>query len=137
MDAGEGRVGGGIADKPEILELVVRVREDIIVEILMIGADRKGRRALRLAEGQVDRLAGFLAERRSAEFIGVGGEVDAARIKLLHIGRALRPRERQRERIVAADIPDRSEAHTSELQSIMRNSYAVFCLKKKKHLSFN
>src|SRR3546814_3249395 len=25
----------------------------------------------------------------------------------------------------------RSEAHTSELQSIMRNSYAVFCLKKK------
>src|SRR3546814_3492233 len=26
---------------------------------------------------------------------------------------------------------DRSEAHTSELQSLMRNSYAVFCLKKK------
>src|SRR3546814_6456967 len=26
----------------------------------------------------------------------------------------------------------RSEEHTSELQSIMRNSYAVFCLKKKK-----
>src|SRR3546814_10078516 len=28
--------------------------------------------------------------------------------------------------------PDRSEEHTSELQSLMRNSYAVFCLKKKK-----
>src|SRR3546814_9770806 len=28
---------------------------------------------------------------------------------------------------------DRSEEHTSELQSLMRNSYAVFCLKKKKH----
>src|SRR3546814_2965650 len=27
----------------------------------------------------------------------------------------------------------RSEEHTSELQSLMRNSYAVFCLKKKKH----
>src|SRR3546814_10357887 len=25
----------------------------------------------------------------------------------------------------------RSEEHTSELQSLMRNSYAVFCLKKK------
>src|SRR3546814_4002717 len=25
--------------------------------------------------------------------------------------------------------PDRSEEHTSELQSLMRNSYAVFCLK--------
>src|SRR3546814_3816176 len=28
--------------------------------------------------------------------------------------------------------PQRSEEHTSELQSLMRNSYAVFCLKKKK-----
>src|SRR3546814_10858950 len=27
---------------------------------------------------------------------------------------------------------DRSEEHTSELQSLMRNSYAVFCLQKKK-----
>src|SRR3546814_1289397 len=28
---------------------------------------------------------------------------------------------------------ERSEEHTSELQSLMRLSYAVFCLKKKKH----
>src|SRR3546814_7484299 len=27
----------------------------------------------------------------------------------------------------------RSEEHTSELQSLMRRSYAVFCLKKKRH----
>src|SRR3546814_2195259 len=27
--------------------------------------------------------------------------------------------------------PSRSEEHTSELQSLMRSSYAVFCLKKK------
>src|SRR3546814_5563919 len=33
----------------------------------------------------------------------------------------------------AAAVPrDRSEEHTSELQSLMRNSYAVFCLNKKK-----
>src|SRR3546814_2512497 len=31
-----------------------------------------------------------------------------------------------------ADVQDRSEEHTSELQSLMRISYAVFCLKKKK-----
>src|SRR3546814_9305335 len=31
-----------------------------------------------------------------------------------------------------AQAADRSEEHTSELQSLMRNSYAVFCLKKKK-----
>src|SRR3546814_1873715 len=30
-------------------------------------------------------------------------------------------------------IPVRSEEHTSELQSLMRLSYAVFCLKKKTH----
>src|SRR3546814_5223061 len=29
-------------------------------------------------------------------------------------------------------LSDRSEEHTSELQSLMRISYAVFCLKKKK-----
>src|SRR3546814_10605631 len=33
---------------------------------------------------------------------------------------------------LAARIPFRSEEHTSELQSLMRISYAVFCLKKKK-----
>src|SRR3546814_8952446 len=31
----------------------------------------------------------------------------------------------------------RSEEHTSELQSLMRNSYAVFCLKKKKNKKRN
>src|SRR3546814_4789565 len=31
--------------------------------------------------------------------------------------------------------PVRSEEHTSELQSLMRISYAVFCLKKKKELN--
>src|SRR3546814_6340978 len=30
-----------------------------------------------------------------------------------------------------AELPHRSEEHTSELQSLMRISYAVFCLKKK------
>src|SRR3546814_5297435 len=34
-----------------------------------------------------------------------------------------------------AAIEDRSEEHTSELQSLMRISYAVFCLKKKKQHS--
>src|SRR3546814_6022661 len=31
----------------------------------------------------------------------------------------------------------RSEEHTSELQSLMRISYAVFCLKKKNNISTN
>src|SRR3546814_6005789 len=36
-----------------------------------------------------------------------------------------------------AIIRMRSEEHTSELQSLMRISYAVFCLKKKKNTSTN
>src|SRR3546814_1151334 len=39
-----------------------------------------------------------------------------------------KPRRQRR-----ANHRKRSEEHTSELQSLMRNSYAVFCLKKKKN----
>src|SRR3546814_4061208 len=35
-------------------------------------------------------------------------------------------------RIMMQPLDRRSEEHTSELQSLMRISYAVFCLKKKK-----
>src|SRR3546814_7320035 len=44
-------------------------------------------------------------------------EVDRVVVVFLHAG---------------GDGEDRSEEHTSELQSLMRISYAVFCLKKKK-----
>src|SRR3546814_1097133 len=46
---------------------------------------------------------------------------------------ALRARRAQQLRLEA----DRSEEHTSELQSLMRISYAVFCLKKKKNTTDN
>src|SRR3546814_3330678 len=45
-------------------------------------------------------------------------------------GRDQGPAERRAPRPAAQG---RSEEHTSELQSLMRISYAVFCLKKKKH----
>src|SRR3546814_7318745 len=45
----------------------------------------------------------------------------------LCLGEAVLERAHQRFRLVA----QRSEEHTSELQSLMRISYAVFCLKKK------
>src|SRR3546814_8266462 len=40
-------------------------------------------------------------------------------------------RETGRAFVSSANATGRSEEHTSELQSLMRNSYAVFCLKKK------
>src|SRR3546814_20551248 len=39
--------------------------------------------------------------------------------------------------LVAPELFSRSEEHTSELQSLMRISYAVFCLKKKKNKKNN
>src|SRR3546814_6274313 len=47
-----------------------------------------------------------------------------------------------KERLIVADRQNRrgrlrSEEHTSELQSLMRISYAVFCLKKKKKQNTN
>src|SRR3546814_12710210 len=39
---------------------------------------------------------------------------------------------KEAESIYAEAAKERSEEHTSELQSLMRISYAVFCLKKKK-----
>src|SRR3546814_10791686 len=39
--------------------------------------------------------------------------------------------QRHAEKFRYGVVRDRSEAHTSELQSLMRISYAVFCLKKK------
>src|SRR3546814_2294698 len=63
--------------------------------------------------------AQFLDQRR--EIVGIGV-------------RCARPRHgaRGRKAAVREDDAGRSEEHTSELQSLMRISYAVFCLKKKK-----
>src|SRR3546814_9564408 len=69
--------------------------------------------------GLAQRLLGF----QLAALVGRG----AVRIGLGD-GRADRAEEDE-----AADARLRSEEHTSELQSLMRISYAVFCLKKKKY----
>src|SRR3546814_10619953 len=66
-------------------------------------------------------------------------------LAMMDLGRAMRdgttvPRDREAarswfENAMRAGDPaaKRSEEHTSELQSLMRISYAVFCLKKKKN----
>src|SRR3546814_5170660 len=47
-----------------------------------------------------------------------------------------RPLDGLEDRVIAAPWAPRSEEHTSELQSLMRISYAVFCLKKKKKVQY-
>src|SRR3546814_5983760 len=50
---------------------------------------------------------------------------------IIELGRALPPLEAEHK-----TEANRSEEHTSELQSLMRISYAVFCLKKKKNNNY-
>src|SRR3546814_10156333 len=47
--------------------------------------------------------------------------------------RSVRKRRKSPSSFIRRTPPQRSEEHTSELQSLMRISYAVFCLKKKTH----
>src|SRR3546814_1236066 len=68
-------------------------------------------------------LVGIVDEGFTVKFVGArarnGGDGD--RTHLVELGL-----------VVRRDDAIRSEEHTSELQSLMRISYAVFCLKKKK-----
>src|SRR3546814_2845124 len=58
----------------------------------------------------------------------------SARHRHLQLVLSLRPRPREGGALerLSRGAGTRSEEHTSELQSLMRISYAVFCLKKKK-----
>src|SRR3546814_10709504 len=94
-------------------------RRFVIVEVLDIAADQhiapldlRPQRLREVGDEEVDRQLG------EDGIIGAFGQAegDAARI-------------------VAKFGMHRSEEHTSELQSLMRLSYAVFCLKKKKTIT--
>src|SRR3546814_6205399 len=62
------------------------------------------------------------------ELRGFGCKIESAGTKSFVL--QYRNAERRKRRMVLGRF--RSEEHTSELQSLMRISYAVFCLKKKK-----
>src|SRR3546814_8653548 len=81
---------------------------------------------LNLAHGLLDGAEAELGQQLAHLFSDVGEEVDdvlrLAAVALTQHG------------VLRGDAHGaRSEEHTSELQSLMRISYAVFCLKKKKH----
>src|SRR3546814_2368158 len=55
----------------------------------------------------------------------------AAAGAVVFVSRWVYPEPRQAADVEAHAEPERSEEHTSDLQSLMRNSYAVFCLQNK------
>src|SRR3546814_1544475 len=69
--------------------------------------------------------AGAFGEIRHLLHIGIGGSALGPDLLVDALGR-------HSDRYDVAVVSNRSEEHTSELQSLMRISYAVFCLKKKK-----
>src|SRR3546814_9204461 len=76
----------------------------------------------------IGRMMSMLGGRLGAYRAGLAeGDLAPALVRNLYRGTAPAPAAlaHTRDRL-------RSEEHTSELQSLMRNSYAVFCLKKQK-----
>src|SRR3546814_5718987 len=74
-----------------------------------------------------DRFLVFATVARIATRVGHQHQVASRQIQLgWHLVRSL-------EMEGVETVAERSEEHTSELQSLMRISYAVFCLKKKKN----
>src|SRR3546814_8553594 len=69
--------------------------------------------------GQGHVLSNFVTSRPTTSHVGLFGYVGSAGT-ISNIG------------LSGGTVSGRSEEHTSELQSLMRISYAVFCLKKKK-----
>src|SRR3546814_6310170 len=81
-----------------------------------------------LATGLVPMSIGRKGFRRDVELLRYIGEHRSGR-DFARFQRTARPSHSEQEH--------RSEEHTSELQSLMRISYAVFCLKKKKNKKTN
>src|SRR3546814_9889882 len=80
------------------------------------------------------------ARRLCALAIRASAQAGRLRRKIQHQSpgrRELLPAGRPRGKPDSSAAGQRSEEHTSELQSLMRISYAVFCLKKKKNRQRN
>src|SRR3546814_9663686 len=77
-----------------------------------------------LGEQSVRRAAARIVEQQAGPPFGRGPGEQRARLAAIHVGHIAGQEDDRRPGA-------RSEEHTSELQSLMRISYAVFCLKKK------
>src|SRR3546814_1480592 len=110
-------------------------RPDADFVVLPVEKDGLGRTAFGDLDTSAERV--LLAAAKAGRFEGEAGAIVEAvvaagegvqRVALIGIGAGDADYER------AGGALTRSEEHTSELQSLMRISYAVFCLKKKNQL---
>src|SRR3546814_7724016 len=90
------------------------------------------KRRLAARAGARNRADRHFAVADADEDFGRGADQGKARqVQIIEEGRGVDPPERPVKIDRRQRKGRRSEEHTSELQSLMRKSYAVFCLKKK------
>src|SRR3546814_2394067 len=89
---------------------------------LIVGRDGRQKLQSRSPRANVAETQAFMDELA----VGLGAEMSLAKLGMPKDGIA-----KAAALAVANPYPNRSEEHTSELQSLMRISYAVFCLKKQ------
>src|SRR3546814_1871006 len=83
--------------------------------------------------GATYHLPRSIGERRAPELMLLGERIDARRAADIGLVTRIVPRAdlASESEAIARRLAARLEEHTSELRSLMRTSYAVFCLKKK------
>src|SRR3546814_6642715 len=81
-----------------------------------------------------DGLHGRYAPRRGLSIVSRGQVMATREMVYINVGWMLAYKGGLKHDPIRGGHEYRSEEHTSELQSLMRLSYAVFCLKKKKKL---
>src|SRR3546814_7405890 len=132
------RAGVGHRQQVGLVELELRV--ELVLEVVARSADALTKRAAAL-----DHETGDDPVEDQAVVVLLAGAAGVVGVVLGSLGKADEVLHRERS-VVAEEVDrdvtlvglqgglevshDRSEEHTSELQSLMRISYAVFCLKK-------
>src|SRR3546814_4809267 len=105
---------------------------------LALPVDDRGAAAVPVLQGHRQRPLGGFQRPVGLQRVGHGQAVGGVPVVAATVGRPFPGLARdalvERRDLAAAA---RSEEHTSELQSLMRISYAVFCLKKKKNTAIN
>src|SRR3546814_6254803 len=111
---------------------------DVCSSDLQRGGDRHRERAQRRADEGQRRNGRARGKRKGDELRAIAdpereqGEQPRRKRAQPRIGQGIGRLRLEQRRAARRHQRERSEEHTSELQSLMRISYAVFCLKKKK-----
>src|SRR3546814_6903866 len=106
----------GVTGDPETVGIMEQPRERIDIRCLEGAADP-------------DRRSGRIGHDNLAAIIAIELRGDLRQRRLVELHHPVAPRQGIRNTIRCPLRDQRSEEHTSELQSLMRISYAVFCLK--------